>query len=274
MTPIGICMEYYEQRGNFIHVRVNDERVKIYDNGKATLLDAAIHAGFSQNSLFPSRGAGFTYTVNGESRVAKGKAGEAAEVLLNGKETNLNELIKEGDAITIRPATKGEDASMKLGRVLECRKKVSYKLFGKMVMCPKRAEVNGKFQSLEYYLKEGDEVIVHDSYSVAQLLEYMGMEQEDQVLVNGVAVDCRTKLKPLAAVERIVKEKGIGQAEAVGVSKSRFRDEGFQHAVRGRSLIVTGAPAAVLGRRLANRQSGREAGANSGAGADATAGWR
>ena len=227
VTPIGICMEYYEQRGNFIHVRVNDERVKIYDNGKATLLDAAIHAGFSQNSLFPSRGAGFTYTVNGESRVAKGKAGEAAEVLLNGKETNLNELIKEGDAITIRPATKGEDASMKLGRVLECRKKVSYKLFGKMVMCPKRAEVNGKFQSLEYYLKEGDEVIVHDSYSVAQLLEYMGMEQEDQVLVNGVAVDCRTKLKPLAAVERIVKEKPVARKK----ESDRPRRSAFQNLV-------------------------------------------
>ncbi len=203
VTPIGICMEYYEQKSNFIHVRVNDERVKIYDNGKATLLDACIHAGFSQESLFPSRGAGFTYTVNGERREAKGRTGEAAEVRLNGKETNLNEWIKDGDEIFIRPATKGEDASLILGRIAEFKKELSYTLFGRQVLCPKRAEVNGELRSAECQIHDGDEVVVHDFYSVAQLLEFMGMEQEERVLVNGEEVDARTKLKMGAKVERL-----------------------------------------------------------------------
>lgn len=203
VTPIGICMEYYEQKSNFIHVRVNDERVKIYDNGKATLLDACIHAGFSQESLFPSRGAAFTYTVNGEKREAKGRTGEAAEVCLNGKETNLNEWIKDGDEIFIRPATKGEDASLTLGRIAEFKRELSYTLFGRKVLCPKRAEVNGELRSAECQIHDGDEVIVHDFYSVAQLLEFMGMEQEERVLVNGEEVDARTKLKTGANVEHL-----------------------------------------------------------------------
>lgn len=203
VTPIGICMEYYEQKGNFIHVRVNEERVKIYDNGKATVLDACIHAGFSQESLFPSRGEGFTYTVNGEEREAKGKSGEAAEVFLNGAETSLNGLIKEDDAIAIKPATKGEGASLILGRVAECREELQYTLFGKKVLCPKRVEVNGTFRSADFAIHSGDEIIVHDAYSVAQLLEYMGMEQEKQVLVDGEESDCRTMLKPMAVIERI-----------------------------------------------------------------------
>ncbi len=207
VTPIGICMEYYEQKSNFIHVRVNDERVKIYDNGKATLLDACIHAGFSQESLFPSRGAGFTYTVNGERREAKGRTGEAAEVRLNGKETNLNEWIKDGDEIFIRPATKGEDASLILGRIAEFKKELSYTLFGRQVLCPKRAEVNGELRSAECQIHDGDEVVVHDFYSVAQLLEFMGMEQEERVLVNGEEVDARTKLKMGAKVERLPEEE-------------------------------------------------------------------
>lgn len=203
VTPIGICMEYYEQKSNFIHVRVNDERVKIYDNGKATLLDACIHAGFSQENLFPSRGAAFTYTVNGEKREVKGRTGEAAEVRLNGKETNLNEWIKDGDEIFIRPATKGEDASLTLGRIAEFKRELSYTLFGRKVLCPKRAEVNGELRSAECQIHDGDEVIVHDFYSVAQLLEFMGMEQEERVLVNGEEVDARTKLKTGANVEHL-----------------------------------------------------------------------
>lgn len=204
VTPIGICMEYYEQKSNFIHVRVNEERVKIYDNGKATVLDACIHAGFSQESLFPSRGEGFTYTVNGEEREAKGKSGEAAEVFLNGAETSLNGLIKEDDTISIKPATRGGGASLILGRVAECREELQYTLFGKKVLCPKRVEVNGTFRSADFAVHGGDEIVVHDAYSVAQLLEYMGMKQEKRVLVDGEEADSRTMLKPQAVIERIV----------------------------------------------------------------------
>ncbi len=207
VTPIGICMEYYEQKSNFIYVRVNEERVKIYDNGKATVLDACIHAGFSQESLFPSRGKSLFYTVNGRKREVKGRTGEAAEVRLNGKETNLNELIKDEDEIYIRPATKGEDALLTIGKVPEFKKELSFTLFGRRVTCPKRAEVNGELRSAEYELHDGDEVTVHDFYSVAQLLEFMGMEQEERVLVDGEEVDVRTKLKEGAKVERIPEKK-------------------------------------------------------------------
>lgn len=67
VTPIGICLNYYEQRNNFIHVMVNDQRVKLYDNGKATVLDACISSGFSQNNLFPIRGDELHFSVNGKS---------------------------------------------------------------------------------------------------------------------------------------------------------------------------------------------------------------
>lgn len=207
VTPIGICLEYYEQKSNFIHVRVNEERVKIYDNGKATILDACIHAGFAQSSLFPTRGDGFTFTVNGEPREAKGHLGEPAEVLLNGKETNLNELLKDDDTISVKAATKGEAASLTLGRLPEYKEELQYKLFGKTVLCPKRAEVNGKLRSGECELREGDEVVIHDFYSVAQLFEFMGVEPEEKVLVNGEKAGARKRLPQNAVVEHYVEEK-------------------------------------------------------------------
>ncbi len=111
MTPIGICMSYYEQNNNFIHVQVNQQRVKLYDNGKATILDACISSGFSKDHLFPVRGDTIRYTVNGEIKEAKGKTGEVAEIKCNGREASLNEIVKENDEVTIRPSTKGEKSS-------------------------------------------------------------------------------------------------------------------------------------------------------------------
>lgn len=52
VTPLGICMNYYEQRNNFIHVQVNGQRVKLYDNGKVTVLDACVSSGFPKIIYF------------------------------------------------------------------------------------------------------------------------------------------------------------------------------------------------------------------------------
>ena len=35
VTPIGICLSYYEQSNNFIFVAFNDQRVKLYDNSRS-----------------------------------------------------------------------------------------------------------------------------------------------------------------------------------------------------------------------------------------------
>lgn len=206
VTPIGICLEYYEQKGSFIHVRVNEERIKLYDNGKATILDACIHAGFAQSSLFPTRGGSLTYFVNGEERVARGRLGEAAEVMLNGKETSLNEIVHDNDVIQIKAATRGENASLTLGRIPEYRKELQYTVFGKIVLCPVMAEVNDKSQKDSYVIREGDRVKILESYSVQQLLEFMGRPVEDKVLVGGEERDRTARLESGAVLEKILPE--------------------------------------------------------------------
>ncbi len=207
VTPIGICMEYYEQKSEFIHVRVNEERVKIYDNGKATVLDACMHAGYSQSNLFPSRGEGFTYTVNGTEREVKGRMGEAAEVLRNGVESNLNELIQAEDVIQVKPATKGEDGVQLLGKVLECRRKMKFKVFGHTVTCPVRAEVNREEQPPDYPLKQGDSVRVYNTYTVRQLFAFLDLPEENKVLVNGHVRDRSSEIKEGDVIEKVRKEK-------------------------------------------------------------------
>ncbi len=203
VTPIGICMEYYELKSNFVYVTVNDERIKLYDNGKATVLDACVHAGFTQSSLFPTRGKGFSYKVNGEEREAKGRLGESAYVTKNGKETNLNELVQADDVIDIRPATSGAAASLMLGRVPECREELKISFMGRDVLCPKRVEVNRSLQSSDYEIQPGDSIVVYDTYTIRQLYEFMGVEEEKMVLVNGEEKDRSTEVRNGDVVDKI-----------------------------------------------------------------------
>lgn len=203
VTPIGICLEYYEQKSSFIYVKVNEERVKIYDNGKATVLDACIHAGFSQDSLFPSRGDSVHYKLNGEEREAKGYLGEAAEVAVNGKETNLNQLLQEEDQVRIKPATKGERAHLTLGRIKECQKKINVLFFGEKLEYPVKVYVNGKPQDDRYVVREGDRISVDETCRIAELFEYKNIPERDDILLNGEDTTCTHRVADGDEVEPV-----------------------------------------------------------------------
>ena len=226
VTPIGICLEYYEQKSSFIYVKVNEERVKIYDNGKATVLDACIHAGFAQDSLFPSRGDSVHYKLNGEEREAKGYLGEAAEVAVNGKETNLNQLLQEEDQVRIKPATKGEGAHLTLGRIKECQKKISVLFFGEKLEYPVKVYVNGKPQDGRYVVREGDQISVDETCRIAELFEYKNIPERDDILLNGEAAAkttekgtgiCRSGRSCKRGAER---SRGTGRGSIIGSAET------------------------------------------------------
>ncbi len=184
VTPLGICMNFYEQKNNFIHVKVNDQRVKLYDNGKVTVLDACISSGFSRNNLFPIRGDSIHYSVNGEPGEQKGSVGEVADIKKNGKEVSLNEYVQENDEIQIRPSTKGKTPQVILGDLPECREELSITLFGRTVLCPKLVEVNGKPETPLYEIQDGDEIRTFDYYSVSRLLAFADIDEDTAVLLN------------------------------------------------------------------------------------------
>ncbi len=184
VTPIGICLNYYEQRNNFIFVRVNDERVKLYDNGKLTIVDAALQYGYPNEKLFPARGQELTFTVNGEKRMVRGELGEAAVIRLNDKPVGMNAPIQQNDEIFIEESTKGTPASCTIGKLPEFKQTISFSVNGNKVTCPRYMQVNGEMVSEYYEIKEGDAVISVDYYTLEQAMAFLDIAPQGRVYVN------------------------------------------------------------------------------------------
>ena len=119
VTPVGICLNYYEQKNNFIFVTLNGQRIKLYDNSKLTVVDAAMQMGYPNEDLFPKRGKALNYSVNGEKRMKRGEPGDSAVVNLNGKESALSGALSQNDKIEIKASTAGKDAVMTIGEIQE-----------------------------------------------------------------------------------------------------------------------------------------------------------
>ena len=187
VTPIGICLNYYEQKNNFIMVRFNGERLKLYDNNRLTIVDAAMQAGFPNDQLFPKRGMPINFTVNGGARIARGEAGEAAIVTMNGQPANINTPLEPNSDITIEPSTAGDNATYTIGQLPEYHESViSFVINGQNVVCPKFVEVNGSLEPDSYEIQEGDSIETRNFYTVAQIAEFMDVEidPDSEILVN------------------------------------------------------------------------------------------
>lgn len=188
VTPVGICLNYYTQKNNFIMVHFNGERLKLYDNGHLTIVDAALNAGFPNELLFPRRGKEIRCTVNGRPRVIRGEAGESAVVRMNGREVSINTTLVPNSEITIEESTVGGEANAVIEQLEEYTSStITFMVNGRSITCPKFVEVNGSLEAPGYRIQDGDVIENRGFYTVGQLADFMDVtvDPEADIILNG-----------------------------------------------------------------------------------------
>ncbi|MBR3835018.1 MAG: rod shape-determining protein [Lachnospiraceae bacterium] len=221
VTPIGICLNYFDQKNNFIFVNVNGERIKLYNNDKLTIFDAAVQFGFPKEDIFPKRGNDITFKINGKTRIVRGYNGEPAIIIQNDKEVGMNSLIEANDRIKITPSTKGASASIELGSLPEYSGTLSFNVNDSEIECPKFAMVNGKPESQMYKICEGDEVEMQAYYTLEQLLTFMDVNPDANFFINNKEASMEDKIYDNFVVYWVDKSveinntvKNVNQSEA------------------------------------------------------------
>lgn len=208
VTPIGICLNFYDQKNNFIYVNFNGERIKLYNNNKLTIVDAAMQAGFKNEDLFPKRGKPLNFYVNGKPRVIRGEVGEAAVITLNEHTVGIQAPIEQNDKIWIIESTVGRDASFSVGELAEFQNSLTIYVNEQKIICPEFVEVNGKLESGYYTIRENDKIQMLNYYTVKQVLEFMDLDldENEEIYVNNKLADEEEKVYENFSVNFKIKE--------------------------------------------------------------------
>ena len=248
VTPVGICLNFYDQKNNFIFVTFNEKRVKLYDNGHLTVADAAMQAGFPNEGLFPKRGPELNFIVNGKPHMIRGEVGEGAHIILEGKEVSITNPIVAGDRITVEESTEGAPAAATIGSLLEYGSTISVIVNDKKVELPKFAEVNGNLQSEFYDIKTGDDIKMLNYYTVSQIIEFMDviLNPDMNIYVNNKKADrdtkCYDNFSVIWTMEELnlsdVSEEEAASAKASGNNKAPRKEkiETYEDAVEAESI--------------------------------------
>ncbi|MDD6810632.1 MAG: cell division protein FtsA [Lachnospiraceae bacterium] len=218
VTPIGICLSFYEQSNNFIFVYFNEQRIKLYDNNKLAVVDAAMQAEFSNDGLFPKRGRELNYFVNGKARITRGALGESAVITVNGQEADIYTPVHANDNIKVIESTAGEAAALDINQLPEYGATMWVEVNEKKVELPEFASVNGQLQSGYYSIKENDRIEFLNYYTVRQIAEFMDViiNKNMNIYVNNKLADMETKVYENFSVIWTMEELQLSDRDVYG----------------------------------------------------------
>ena len=228
ITPVGICLSYFEQNNNFIYVIFNGTRIKLYDNNKLAVIDAAIQASFDRESLFPRRGKEVHYTVNGKNRVTRGEYGESATITVNGENVDINHAIKANDEIIMQESTQGRPAQVRISDLLDYHGKISVTVDGQELTLAKPIKVNGREETSDYLIQEGDEVSLYSYYTYGQMYDYLKLNSKQKLTVNGREANEESAIYAGDKLEIQVKEEKQTQMHDANEPEKEVKPETVQ----------------------------------------------
>lgn len=243
VTPIGICLSFYEQSNSFIFVDFNGQRVKLYDNNKLAVVDAAMQAEFPNDGLFPKRGKELNFTVNGKSRIVRGQLGEAAVIRVNGEEADIYTAIHRGDRIEVISSTAGEPAEMELGALNEFGDVIGVFVNDKRIELPKFASVNGTLQSGYYDIRENDSIELLNYYTIRQIADFMDVmiDKNMNLYVNNKLADIDTLVYENFSVVWTLQEPGVSDIEYN--DREAKADDPYEYAGIQKNSVMQHEPA-------------------------------
>lgn len=236
ITPIGILTKALRNNsGDFIEVNVGNEKVRLLKTKKLKVRDVLLAINFNPRDLIPKKGTNINILLNGKEKSFYGEYGEAAKILLENMEVSVDTSIKDGDNIYIQPATKGKDAVVLLGDVVDfqdtffANEKELFRFYD--------VRVNGKEVIKNYLLQEGDEIVYKTLSNIEDLCNFLNISfQEHDIYVDGKKVSLYANLE---GVEQVVIDKKKNKPLKKG--EGFYEKNGIEILYNGEGLTIHGA---------------------------------
>ncbi|MFA5523977.1 MAG: cell division FtsA domain-containing protein [Tissierellales bacterium] len=184
ITPIGIG--YYALNNthrDFIEIKVNDQKMKLFNTKIIRVSDALAFIGFNPRRLIPKRGESISYYLNGEGKKAFGQAGEPAQIYVNEQLVSLEKKLKNGDNVKVIEATQGAIAEAMLSDCIDFNRRIVVN--NKYINLVLEIKVNNETISNDIRIKDGDKIELKEIKYISELLDHLSINGNMHLAYKG-----------------------------------------------------------------------------------------
>ncbi|RSK28201.1 cell division protein [Bacillus sp. HMF5848] len=119
VTPIGIAIAAKQNPIQYITVDVNERTVRMFQLQQLSVGDCLLSAGVKLNKLYGKPGQAIIVKINNQQVTIPGTYGHPPVLLKNGEPCSLEDIVHNGDALTVERGTDGQCASITINELLE-----------------------------------------------------------------------------------------------------------------------------------------------------------
>ncbi|BEU88574.1 hypothetical protein TAMA11512_20380 [Selenomonas sp. TAMA-11512] len=174
VTPLGILKIASINLLHFLSVYVNDEEINLFNFRDLTVSDALLNAGIQLKKFNGKPGLGLMVTVNEEKKFFPGTLPSMARVLMDGEDTTLDTVVKEGARITVVAGDDGTTPEITLAEVLTVAPEFKLYINGREKRIRQGAVINGTPAEPGTLLKDGDVIESKEPRSLGEALNIAG----------------------------------------------------------------------------------------------------
>lgn len=205
-TPLGIVISAgLNMINDSFRVILNGHPAKLFRSGVFTVMNILMMNGYNYQDMLGKSGQNLIVYLNGERKAFYGEKAEPCVLKLNGKETQLSEIVHAGDTITFIPAKHGKDASAMLSQLA-------------IVGGDRTVTVNGIEAASDMELKSGDVVLVDGMYAPALDDRGQGLAQEAEAEEKN---DPRQEMAPLSTEDQKPEEDLPGDEDLLSETEKK-----------------------------------------------------
>ncbi|MGM8215645.1 cell division protein FtsA [Bacillaceae bacterium W0354] len=176
VTPIGIAIAAKQNPVHYINVSVNNHTVRLFELKQLTVGDCLLAAGIQLNKLYGKPGMASIVYLNGKKITLPGTLGEAPTITLNGEKASIQDHITHNDFIEVTKGADGQTPVYTCYDVIGDVSPITVFLMDEKIELPPLIKVNNEEVSMNYVLKDGDQIEWKNAATISDLLKRSGLE--------------------------------------------------------------------------------------------------
>lgn len=178
ITPIGIAIAAKQNPVHYISVTVNEQVVRLFEMKDLTVADCLLAAGVNIKKLYGKPGMAALIEYNGKQVTLPGQFGSSPTILLNDKESHVDDTVHNGDVLFIEKGQDGAAAAMSLKEFIGDTPEITVYYNQKAYQIEPKIIVNNHQVNASYLLQDGDKIEYSQQIMIKDFLQQYQISEQ------------------------------------------------------------------------------------------------
>ncbi|WP_018933597.1 pilus assembly protein PilM [Gracilibacillus lacisalsi] len=172
ITPIGIAIAAKQNPVHYISVIVNEQVIRLFEMKDLAVADCLLAAGINIKKLYGRPGMAAMVEYNGKPVTLPGGFGTTPKILLNGNESNVDDIVHNGDVLVIEKGQDGAPAEMSIEELIGETSSITVYYNQEAFHMKPKILVNNRSVKSSYLLKDGDKIEYNQQITLQDFLHH------------------------------------------------------------------------------------------------------